>query len=182
VARYTEDPSSIDPALAEVAVLIKAKKGDEFLFDQFVAAFEAADNPSARGIYLGALGGFENPAIRKRSLAYVLDGSIRPNEIFIIPNQLRNTESGAELFFDWLLTHYTTVTTRMPPIWLPFMPLVGDGCDIERMEKAKIFFAQPKIKVDGTDKQMAKVEAGVLDCAALRKREGDKVRTYLEEL
>jgi hypothetical protein len=70
----------------------------------------------------------------------------------------------------------------MPPVWLPFMPLVGDGCDIERMEKTKIFFAQQKIKVDGTDKQMAKVEARVLDCAALRKREGSKVRTYLKEL
>jgi hypothetical protein len=70
----------------------------------------------------------------------------------------------------------------MPPIWLPFMPLVGSGCDIERVEKAKVFFAQPDIKVDGTDKQMAKVEAGVLDCAALRKREGDKVRAYLKEL
>lgn len=181
VASFTEDPTSIDPALAEVAVLIKAKKGDEFLFDQFVAAFEAADNPSAREIYLDALGGFENPAIRKKSLAYALDGPIRSNEIFKIPNQLRNTEAGAELFFDWLLNNYTTVTTRMPPIWLPFMPLSGDGCDIERMEKAKIFFAQPKIKVDGTDKQMAKVEAGVLDCAALRKREGGRVRTYLKE-
>ena len=162
--------------------MIKAKKGDELLFDQFVAAFEAADNPSARGIYLGALGGFENPAIRKRSLDYVLDGPIRPNEIFNIPNQLRNTEAGAELFFDWLLNNYTTVTTRIPPIWLPFMPLMGDGCDIERMEKTKTFFAQSKTKVDGTDKQMAKVEAGVLDCAALRKREGGKVRAYLKEL
>ena len=182
VARFTEDPSSIDPALAEVAVLIKAKKGDESLYDQFVAAFEAADNPTARGIYLGALGGFENPGIRDRALAYALDGPLRPNEIFDIPNELRNTESGTELVFDWLLNNYNTVTTRMPPIWLPFMPLVGSGCDPERMEKAKIFFARPEIKVDGTDKQMAKVEAGVLDCAALRKREGVKVRAYLQEL
>jgi len=182
VARFTEDPSSIDPALAEVAVLIKAKKGDELLFDQFVAAFEAADNPSARAIYLGALGGFENPAIRDRALVYALDGPIRPNEIFDIPNELRNTESGTELVFDWMLNNYDTVTTRMPPIWLPFMPLVGSGCNLERIEKTKIFFAKPEIKVDGTDKQMAKVEARVLDCAALRKREGGKVRAYLQEL
>jgi len=182
VARFTEDPSSIDPALAEVAVLIKAKKGDESLFDQYVAAFEAADNPSARGIYLGALGGFYDPAIRERALAYVLKGPLRPNEIFDIPNELRNTESGSDLFSDWMLKNYDTVTNRMPPIWLPFMPLVGSGCDLERMQKAKDFFANPEVKVDGTDKQMAKVEAGVLDCVALRKREGEKVRAYLGEL
>ena len=182
VATYTEDPSSVDPALAEVAVLIKAKRGDETLFDQFVAAFEAADNPSARGIYLAALGGFENPAIRVRSLAYALEGPIRPNEIFDIPNELRKTEAGTALVFDWLLNHYDAVTTRMPPVWLPFMPLVGNGCNLERMEKAKVFFAQPEINVDGTSKQMAKVEAGVLDCVALRKREGSRVKAYLQEL
>ena len=162
--------------------MIKAKKGDEALFDQFVAAFEAADNPSARGIYLAALGGFEDPAIRARSLTYALEGPIRPNEIFDIPNELRKTEAGTELVFDWLLNNYNAVTTRMPPVWLPFMPLVGNGCNLERMEKAKVFFAQPEIKIDGTSKQMAKVEAGVLDCVALRKREGGKVKAYLQEL
>ena len=182
VTEYMEDPSSIDPALAEVALLIKAKRGDEFLFEQFVAAFEAADSPSARGIYLRALGGFENPAIRKKALAYILEGPIRPNEIFRISNQIRKTEAGAELVFDWLLDNYAEITTRMPPIWLPFLPMASNGCNIERMEKAKVFFAQPKIKVDGTEKQMAKVEAGVLDCAALRKREGGKVRAYLKKL
>lgn len=182
VARYAEDPSSVDPSLAEVAVLIKAKHGDEVLFDQFVAAFETTDNPTARSIYLNALGGFEAPAIRTKALAYALAGPLRSNEIFNIPNQLRKTETGTDLVMDWLLNNYTEVTTRMPPIWLPFMPLVGSGCDIERVEKAKVFFAQPEIKVDGTDKQMAKVEAGVLDCAALRKREGEKVRAYLKEL
>jgi len=182
VARYTDDPSSVDPALAEVALLIKAKNGDESLFDKFVAAFETADNPSARGIYLGALGGFEDQAVREKALAYVLEGPLRPNEIFEIPNQIRTTNQGADLVFDWLLGHYDVVTTRMPPIWLPFMPIVGNGCDLNRMEKAKVFFAEPEVKVDGTDKQMDKVEASVMDCVGLRNREGGKVQSYLQNL
>ncbi len=82
VTRYAEDPSSVDPALARVAVLIKAKNGDESLFVQFIAAFETADNPTARGIYLRALGGFDDPQIREKALAYVLQGPLRSNEIF----------------------------------------------------------------------------------------------------
>ena len=182
VVRYTQDPSSVDPALAGVAVLIKAKNGDASLFNQFVTAFESADNPTARGIYLRALGGFEDPVIRDKALAYVLEGPLRPNEIFTIPNQIRTTNKGVDLVFVWLLTNYDAVTTRMPPIWLPFMPLVGNGCDLNRMEKAKVFFAQPKVKVDGTDKQMDKVEASVMDCVGLRTREGAKVQSYLQNL
>jgi len=182
VTRYMNDPSSIDPALAGVAVKIKAKNGDEPLFEQFVAAFEAADSPVSRGIYLGALGGFEDPVIRKKALVYTLEGPIRPNEMFKIPNEIRTTSIGADLVFDWLLTHYDVISTRIPPIWLPFMPLVGNGCDQHRMEKAKVFFAIPENKVDGTDKQMAKVEASVMDCVGLRTREGGKVQSYLQDL
>jgi len=180
VTRYTHDPSSIDPELAGVAVKIKAKKGDDSLFDQFVAAFEAADSPVARGIYLGALGGFEDPVIRKKALAYTLEGPIRPNEMFKISNEIRTTSIGTDLVFDWVISHYDVISSRIPPIWLPFMPLVGNGCDQDRMKKAKIFFANPEVKVDGTDKQMAKVEASVMDCVGLRTREGGKVQSYLQ--
>jgi alanyl aminopeptidase len=182
VTRYTDDPSSIDPALAGVAVKIKAKNGDEQLFDQFIAAFEAADSPVARGIYLGALGAFEDPGVREKALAYTLEGPLRPNEIFKISNEIRTTSIGADLVFEWVLNHYDVITSRMPPIWLPFMPLVGNGCDLDRMEKAKIFFANPEFKVDGTDKQMGKVEASVMDCVGLRTREGEKVQSYLQGL
>jgi len=180
VARYADDPSSIDPALAGVAVKIKAKNGDEQLFNQFVAAFETADSPVARAIYLGALGAFEDPGVREKALAYTLEGPLRSNEIFKISNEIRTTSIGADLVFEWVLNHYDVITSRMPPIWLPFMPLVGNGCDLDRMEKAKIFFAKPESKVDGTDKQMDKVEASVMDCVGLRTREGGKVRSYLQ--
>lgn len=182
VTRFTDDPSSVDPALAGVAVKIKAKKGDDRLFDQFVAAFEAADSPAAREIYLSGLGGFEDPVIRKRALTYTLEGPLRANEIFKIPNEIRTTSIGVDLVFDWLLTNYSVISSRIPPVWLPFMPLVGNGCDQNRMEKAKVFFAIPENKTDGTGKQMAKVEASVMDCVGLRAREGGKVQSYLENL
>jgi len=154
VTSYTHDPSSIDPELAGVAVKIKAKNGDEALFDQFIAAFEAADSPVARGIYLGALGAFEDPVIRKKALAYTLEGPIRSNETFRISNEIRTTSIGVELVFDWALSNYDVISTRIPPIWL--------------------------LKVDGTDTQMAKVEASVMDCVGLRAREGGKVKFYLQ--
>ena len=56
----------------------------------------------------------------------------------------------------------------------------SNGCDQDQMEQAKIFFAQPEVKVDGTDKQMDTVEASVMDCVALRKREGGRLKSYLK--
>jgi len=102
--------------------------------------------------------------------------------VFKSPREIKTTSIGVHLVFDWLLTHYDVISTRIPPIWLPFMPLVGNGCDQHRMERAKVFFANPEVKVDGTDKQMAKVEASVMDCVGLRAREGGKVKSYLQGL
>jgi alanyl aminopeptidase len=178
--RYMEDSASVDPALAGVALRIKAKSGSPELFDQFAARFQAAENPSVRANYLSALGAFENPVIREKALTYVLEGPLRPNEIFNIPAEIFNAYDGKNLVFDWLMSNFEEVSSRLPPVYVPFLPQFGGGCDAGRLNEAKAFFTKPENIVEGTEKQMEKTEASVLDCISLRNREGENVRNYLQ--
>jgi alanyl aminopeptidase len=179
-ARYMQDASSLDPAIAGVCLRLLAKDGDQELFDEMKKRFIEAQNPAVRSNYLGALGAFDDPEIRNQALAFVLEGPIRPNELFAIPSGIGDTSAGADLVFDWVTSNYGKISSRMPPLFLPYLTGIGGGCEIDRLTKAKEFFSRPENNVEGTDQQMGRVEAGVLDCVDLRQREGDRVRSYLE--
>jgi hypothetical protein len=177
--QYAQDPSSVDPSLASVSLRIVAKNGDGELFDDYAKRFEEANNPAIRSNYLGALGAFEAPAMRERALAYVLEGPLRPNELFTIPFGIGQTNEGANRSFRWMTENYVQITQRMPPLFVPFLARFGGGCDAERLERAKTFFADPAHRVEGTDKQLEQTEAQVMDCVQLREREAQSVATYL---
>ena len=178
--RYLQAPSTVDPDLADVALKITAKQGDEALFGVFRERFESSQTPAARRIYLQSLGAFEDPAIQDRALAYSLDGPLYANEVWLIPGTVRNAYGGPDRVFNWMASHYDRFASRLPPVYLPFLPMFGGGCDRERMHEATAFFSQPGVQVEGTEKQMKKVQASVLDCISLREREGQRVADYLD--
>jgi len=176
---YMKDSSSVDPAIAGVCLGLLAKNGSQELFDEMKKRFVEAQNPAVRANYLGALGQFDDPKIRDQALAYTLEGPLRPNELFDIPGGIADTSAGADLMFDWVTSNYDAIAGKMPPLFRPYLAGIGGGCEIDRLTKAKEFFAMPEHNVEGTDQQMKRVEAGVLDCVDLRQREGAKVRAYL---
>jgi hypothetical protein len=63
-----------------------------------------------------------------------------------------------------------------------FMPFMASGCSAERLEAAKVFFAEPEHKAPGTETNLAKVGDAVRDCVSLREREGAAVASYLNTM
>ena len=179
--KYRQDPSSVDPSLAGVSLRIVAKEGDGKTFDDFVEQLEKAENPAIRSNYLRALGVFDDPAIRERALAYALEGSLRPNELLIIPSSIAQSAEGANRSFRWMTENYAQIAQRIPPFYVPFLARFGGGCDAERLERAKAFFSDPAHNVEGTDKQLEQTESQVMDCVRLRKREAGSVAAYLRD-
>jgi alanyl aminopeptidase len=176
---YVADPASVDPALAGVALGLAARKGDQARFDTYRRHFEASTAPNQREHYLEALGAFEEPAVQDKALAYVLEGPVRPTELFTIPGGVGSTPGGDERMFDWIVGHYEALTSRMPKEFIAFMPFIASGCSAERLARAREFFARPENRVEGTEVQLAKVAQQVGDCVELRRREGESVAAFL---
>ncbi|HVT02298.1 MAG TPA: M1 family metallopeptidase [Thermoanaerobaculia bacterium] len=179
---YMKDTHSVDLAIAGTALRVAALEGDQALYDKYLAGFQAAKTPGERSNYLGALGSFQDPAIREKSLEFALKGKLRPNELFVIPRGLGSTAASRDRLFKWLTDNYDTITSRLPPAFVSFMPNFAAGCEAERLQAAKSFFAQEGHHVEGTEKELQKVTEQVNDCVALRQREGSAVSAYLNGL
>lgn len=176
---YQTNPSAVDPSLVGVVLRLAAADGDRALFDAFRQRFEQSRVPADRGRYLEALGSFKRPELREEALRYALSGPLRPNELFTIPGNLAEDEAGRDRLYRWATDHYGAIAARIPPDFIVYLPFVASGCSLERLESARAFFSAPEHRVEGTEKQLARIADQVHDCAGLRRREGPVVAAYL---
>jgi alanyl aminopeptidase len=174
--KYLQDPKSVDPSLATTIVTLSATRGDEALFEEYRKRFESAATPAERSRFLSGMRQFEDPALKRRVREYALNGPVRPTEIFTL---ISNTDSAAdrEDLYQWITANYDTLMKKIPPTFTSGMPFIAGGCEPDRVERARKFFAEKKVA--GTERQMARVAEQVNDCATLRAREIEAVTRYL---
>jgi hypothetical protein len=180
--RHIAEPGSVDPSVIEAALALSALRGDEALFTDYKKRFETAKIPAERSRYLKALGNFRDPKLVDAAIRYSLEGPLRPQEVFVIPTELASSIEYEDVPFKWMTGNYATIQSKVPPMFMVFMPTFVGGCYLDRLEKAKAFFAEPSHSVPGTEKELAKVSDAVRDCAGLREREGVAVASYLRGL
>jgi alanyl aminopeptidase len=179
---YMLDPSSIDPSLAGVALDLAAFRGNRELFDEYKTRFETAKVPADRNRYLSGLGSFRDPALVQEALVYATTGPLRANELFSIPRSIMSNPTNTDMMWQWFTQHYDFFAGRLPETSMGFMPFMASGCSAERLEAAKVFFAEPEHKAPGTETNLAKVGDAVRDCVSLREREGAAVASYLNTM
>ncbi len=177
---YMADPASIDPSLKMIVLDLAAINGNRELFDRFREHFETAKDPTERALYLYALGQFRDPALVEEALAYMLEGPVRPMEIFRITRAIGNMRAYDDRLFEWMTDHYDAIVSRVPVEFAAMLPYLAGGCSEERLKRAEEFFSDPANQVPGTMHQLEKITDQVNNCANLREREGDAVSAYLE--
>ncbi len=183
VARdYMKDPASVDLALAGVALRLAAIRGDRGLFEAYREHAESPRTPDDRSRYLSACGFFRKPELMKEALGRVTSGKVRANEMFGVINGLGETPSGRAMRYEYVVDNYDAIAGRLPSEQKAFMPFFAGGCEPERLDKARAFFADPSRKDPATDRSLTRIADQVSDCANLRNREGKSVAGYLESL
>jgi alanyl aminopeptidase len=179
--QHLASPGSVDPSLIGTALEMSAIKGDQALFEEYRKRFERAEIPAERARYLGALGYFRDERIADEAIHYSLTGPLRPQEIFIIPRNQSQAFEYEDAQYKWMSENFGTIASKIPPMFMVLMPMTATGCSLERLERAKVFFADPAHQVPGTNNELAKVADQVTDCANLRQREGALVATFLTQ-
>jgi alanyl aminopeptidase len=179
---YMKNPASVDPALAGAALRLAAIRGDRKLFDAYRQHADAPRTPDDRGRYLSACGYFRKPELMKEALGMVTSGTIRGNEMFGIITGLGETPSGRALRYAYVVQNYDAIVGRLPAEMKTFMPMFAAGCEADRLEEARAFFADPSRKDPATDRSVTRVADQVSDCVNLRTREGKSVAGYLDSL
>jgi len=180
--QHIASPGSVDPSLIGASLQLSALHGDEARFQDYKKRFETAQIPAERARYLSALGGFRDPKIVQEAIRYSLEGPLRPQELFTIPVGLAGSIEYEDVPYKWMSENFGTIATKVPPMFMVYMPDLAGGCSLERLEAAKKFFADPAHAVSGSELELAKTEDQVKDCAGLRQREGAAVAAYLTNL
>lgn len=183
VARsFMTKPTSVDASLAKRALQITALAGDKALFDAYKSHFENAKTPVQRDNYLSALGYFSSIELQNEALNYALSGPLNVSELFIISRGIRASDNGRNLVFHWMMDNYDIIISKIPDEYAGYMPVFAKGCSEDRLETARQFFAKPGHQTESTMRNLAKVEEVVYNCIKLRKREGEAVRAYLNQM
>jgi alanyl aminopeptidase len=179
-ARYMADPHAVPPSLAAAALRLNAgATGDLALFEEYRKRLEAATVPADRARYVAGLGGFRAPAVRARILEWALSGVLRPNEMLQVPFAFTDSPAGRDDVYTWFTTNYTTFAKRMPPVFMSGLPAFANGCERERVARARDFFGQEGHAVAGTSREVEKLAEQVGNCVALRERELPAVTRFL---
>jgi aminopeptidase N len=176
---FRNDRNSVDPSLVETVVRLSALRGNSTLFDEYRRRLEESTVPTDRTTYLQALGSFREPALRERALAYALTGPVRPHEVLLIPRVMNGVTEYQEQVFDWMTRNYAAIVAKIPPAYAAFMPYLGAGCLESRLERQRVFFADPAHLKPGVEIEMARIAERTQDCIGLRAREGPAVDSYL---
>ena len=181
--QFLVDPRSADQAVAGTALQLRAIRGDRVLFDRYCRGFETAATPADRQCYLNALGYFDDSALQDAALQYVLEGSVRPSEVYAVPLSVYGrSDRGKDRVLRWVMDNYAKLKTRMPDEYLVGMATFGGNCQEERWARAKEFFTQPEHQVPGIQKVIRQNDEAIQDCVNLRAREGAAVAAYLSAL
>jgi alanyl aminopeptidase len=171
---YMKDPALVDPSIQEVSLSIAALQGDAALFDTYRTRFESAATPTERARYLNAFSYFTDPAMAKKSLEYAASGKLRPQEIVAVGQFMAAFRPELQdMVFQWTVDHYDYIASHIPPGTVPNLPRSAAGCSLERISRAREFFAQPAHSPVGTSQELDRIEAGVQECAALHEREAE---------
>jgi alanyl aminopeptidase len=178
---FRDDPASIDPSLAGVALTLSARRGDRALFDDSTKRFEAARVPADRERYLAAIGSFTRPELIEAALEYALRGPLRPQEVLRIPRRIASDPARRDRVWEWTTRNYTTLMSRMPPLYAHSLAWFAGGCSPTLLDRARAFFSEPDHSPPGNDQELAKVADEVMDCVSLKTREEAAVTRFFDQ-
>jgi alanyl aminopeptidase len=169
----------VEASMVGPVLRVAAFEGDAKFFDALQERFENVTVPGERGRLLGALGAFRDPALRARALEYTFSGKLKPQEHYTIVQSVGVVPEQQDEVWAWAAKNYDRMIAALPPFYVIYYPWMASGCSQERLDSAKAFFAGPAHAPPGTETELKKMAATVVECIGLREREGPAVRDYL---
>ena len=139
-------------------------------------------SPAERRETLQAIGGFREPALVDRALAFSLNGDLKGTELLQIPLELSHTEENRGRVVQWVMQNYEVLGKRVPEFHLSRVPQFADGNDSGLAKRISIFLQDAGRVTLATAKQTDLVMERATLRATLREREQANVDRALAGL
>jgi puromycin-sensitive aminopeptidase len=117
LARYLEDPRSIDPNLASVVVSIAARAGDAALYQRYLERKRAAANdPEEEQRFLFGLTAFEHAELVQRTLGLTVSDEVRPQDRAHLFARLLGARPSRLSAWAFVRDRWAEITERLDPM------------------------------------------------------------------
>jgi aminopeptidase N len=179
-ARSVADPGSVESTLANEALAVAARNGDEALFNQLQKESVDAPNPQLRSSGLRALVLFRDPALEKRALDYAVSGQVRNQDAAgFIASELRSRDT-RDLAWQYIQDNWDKVTAQLTEFGGAYIVgATGAFCSADRIGEVTDFFAAHKVAASARTLSRAKDQ--IDDCIDLRAAQQANLKIWLDK-
>ncbi len=176
--QFLEPPSSVATETLAMFLPIAARYGDPTLWAQLMERVPQASSPAVRTILIRSLGSFEDPALVRRTLGGVLDGTLRTQDFGTLAGSIRRAARPAA--WQWLTENYDQLVEKLGPWGASYLPRVATGfCSPERHAEVKTFFTEHEGVPEGTERKLNLALEDIERCVRQREAIREPLRKYL---
>ncbi len=182
--RWLDDPSTVDPDMAETVLSIGAASGDRALVERLLSEAAREADRERRQKLLQALGSVRDPALARDVLALTLDGRVDARESIYLPWRLSSGRETQRLAFDFVVANRERITARLPEGMLSpagYLPLVAAGlCTARERREVALVFAPPAVAAVTSPRVLAQALERIDQCVAAREGQQASLDAFLE--
>jgi aminopeptidase N/puromycin-sensitive aminopeptidase len=176
--KYLVDANAVDPNLAQTALQITARNGDEALFDQLQKIFETSTNPEIQIGALRLLAMFEDPELAQRALQYAVSDKVRNQDAAIQLAISLDTDKNRDIAWRFIQDHWDEVKKEFTPeMGNVLVGATSTFCSESDRDDVSRFFASHK--VPDADQELKHAIERINGCIELRNLQEPQLKTWL---
>ncbi|HWZ98641.1 MAG TPA: M1 family metallopeptidase [Candidatus Dormibacteraeota bacterium] len=177
--QYMKDSGSVEPALAANALATAALGGDAALYDKYLEHLKTAKTPEEYYSYFGALGGFPDPALVKRTYDFALSPQVKSQDMFAVVGPLGNPPTQT-VAWELFKADFPAILKKVDgPDAVQFASVAGIFCDAKLRDDSQAFFAAQNLQ--GTQRILQNAKDSVNACIELRGLQQGNLAAYLNK-
>ncbi len=175
------DPSALDPELLDLAMIVAGQEADAAMYQHLLEHLSGSTSALVRRALLAGLGRVHDPQLRDRSLALIMDPSLRVNELPVLISSLMEPPN-RDASWAWIRANADALIERFPPAYRRLMPWVGlDFCAREEAAALTALFEPHLERMPGAPRTLAQVTERINLCAELKARQGPSANRFFAE-
>ena len=172
-------PGSVDPTLLNAAVLVAPLSGDTSLYEKYLARSRQASDPEEEHRYMYALAAFDDPALVRRTMNYIVGPEVRTQDTKIFVARLLDNPDARQLAWELLQARWADVQKKTGEFGgnTVIVGALASLCGSRALAEVKAFFAAHR--VPDAERTLQQTEERIQVCTTLAAAQSGKLADWL---
>ena len=179
--QYLSDPSSVDDALASVALPLAAQNGDENFYNNIMEHLQHATAPEQKNLYIRTLLSFHDPKLLERTLHFAVSGARSQDATLIIARLIANP-AGRKLGWDFVRDQWDSMKGDNGAFGGGSAAMIvastRNFCDAEMRDQVQSFFSTHPVPAASRTLKQSLEQIGY--CIDMKGQQGTDLANWLQ--